>query len=109
MLICHQEVMMSALTIRGLDDATTERLKREAESRGASVNTVVKDLLRHGLGLDPAEEIADGIIACCGRLHSRFPHMKILLLAIFPDHDRGLRIGMAQVRCHSVAPIGRHR
>ncbi|MBN1782691.1 GDSL family lipase [bacterium] len=31
-----------------------------------------------------AEEIADGIIAVCGRLHSRFPKMKILLLAIFP-------------------------
>jgi len=31
-----------------------------------------------------AEEIADGIIAICGRLHTQFPKMKILLLAIFP-------------------------
>jgi hypothetical protein len=31
-----------------------------------------------------AEEIADGIIAICGRLHTQFPDMKILLLAIFP-------------------------
>ena len=53
---------MSALTIRGLDEATAERLKREAESRGASVNTVVKDLLRQGLGLDrpsPRRRYAD--------------------------------------------------
>ncbi len=31
-----------------------------------------------------AEEIADGIIAVCGRLHTQFPDMKILLLGIFP-------------------------
>ena len=31
-----------------------------------------------------AEEIADGIIAVCGRLNRRFPKMKILLLAILP-------------------------
>lgn len=31
-----------------------------------------------------AEEIADGVIAVCGRLHKQFPDMKILLLAIFP-------------------------
>ncbi len=31
-----------------------------------------------------AEEIADGIITICKRLRTRFPKMKILLLAIFP-------------------------
>ena len=31
-----------------------------------------------------AQEIADGIIAICGRLRARLPKMKILLLAIFP-------------------------
>ena len=31
-----------------------------------------------------AEEIADGIIAICGRLRTRLPQTKILLLAIFP-------------------------
>lgn len=31
-----------------------------------------------------AEEIADGIIAICGNLRTRFPEMKILMLAIFP-------------------------
>jgi beta-glucosidase len=31
-----------------------------------------------------AQQIADGIIAICGRLRTRLPHMKILLLAIFP-------------------------
>ncbi|MFC1569815.1 GDSL-type esterase/lipase family protein [bacterium] len=31
-----------------------------------------------------AEEIADGMIATCGRLHRHFPKMKILLLAILP-------------------------
>ncbi len=53
---------MSALTIRGLDEATTERLKREASIRGTSVNAVVKELLRLGLGLDrrsPRRRYAD--------------------------------------------------
>jgi beta-glucosidase len=31
-----------------------------------------------------AQEIADGIIAVCGRLRARLPETKILLLAIFP-------------------------
>ena len=31
-----------------------------------------------------AAEIADGIIAVCGRLRNRLPDMKILLLAVFP-------------------------
>jgi plasmid stability protein len=43
---------VSALTIRGLDEATSERLKHEAALRGTSVNTLVKHLLRVGLGLD---------------------------------------------------------
>ena len=42
---------MSDLTIRGLDDETVERLRREASRLGASMNAVVKDLLRGGLGL----------------------------------------------------------
>lgn len=43
---------MGAMTIRGLDDAEAARLKQEATSRGVSVNTVVKQLVREGLGLD---------------------------------------------------------
>lgn len=31
-----------------------------------------------------AEEIGDGIVAVCNKLHTQFPKMKILLLAIFP-------------------------
>jgi lysophospholipase L1-like esterase len=31
-----------------------------------------------------AEEIADGMIAVCGRLHTQFPDMRILFLGIFP-------------------------
>jgi len=42
---------MSDLTIRGLDEATAERLRQEATRRGASMNAVVKDLLRCSLGL----------------------------------------------------------
>jgi beta-glucosidase len=35
-----------------------------------------------------AGEIADGIIAVCGRLRTRLPKMKILLLAIFPREPK---------------------
>lgn len=35
-----------------------------------------------------AEEIADGIITICQRLHTQFPKMKILMLAIFPRNTR---------------------
>ena len=35
-----------------------------------------------------AEEIADGIITICKRLRTRFPKMKILLLAIFPRNPK---------------------
>jgi plasmid stability protein len=44
-------MMMADLTIRGLDEATTEQLRLEATRRGSSMNAVVKDLLRNGLGL----------------------------------------------------------
>ena len=43
---------MGAMIIRGLDDAEAARLKEEAASRGLSVNTMVKQLIREGLGLD---------------------------------------------------------
>jgi beta-glucosidase len=35
-----------------------------------------------------AEEIADGIITICQQLHTQFPKMKILMLAIFPRNPR---------------------
>ena len=43
---------MGAITIRGLTEAETARLKREAASRGSSVNALLKQLVRKGLGLE---------------------------------------------------------
>ena len=43
---------MRAMTIRGLDDDDAARLKQEASDRGVSVNTVLKQLVRAGLGLE---------------------------------------------------------
>jgi len=42
---------MSATTIRGLNEAEAGRLRDEAKSRGVSVNTLLKQLVREGLGL----------------------------------------------------------
>jgi plasmid stability protein len=44
--------MMGVMTIRGLDDAAAARLKQEANTRGVSVNSVLRQLVREGLGLD---------------------------------------------------------
>lgn len=43
---------MGAMTIRGLDEGEAARLKQEAAARGTSVNAVLKQLVREGLGLD---------------------------------------------------------
>lgn len=43
---------MNAMTIRGLDHAAAARLKAEAMSRGVSVNSLLKQLVREGLNLD---------------------------------------------------------
>jgi plasmid stability protein len=48
--------MMSAMTLRGLDETTVERLKQEARRRGISVNALLRDMVRHGLGLDSAAQ-----------------------------------------------------
>jgi plasmid stability protein len=44
---------MSNLTLRGLDEETSARLKQAAQSRGVSVNRHALELLRRGLGLVP--------------------------------------------------------
>jgi len=44
---------MSNLTLRGLDEETSARLKQLAQSRGVSVNRYALELLRGGLGLVP--------------------------------------------------------
>ena len=38
----------------------------------------------NNIGINSPEEIADGIIAICGRVRNKLPETKILLLAIFP-------------------------
>lgn len=42
---------MAAIMLRGLDDAEFARLKQEARTRGVSVNALLKQLVREGLGL----------------------------------------------------------
>lgn len=43
---------MSSMTLRGLDDETARRLKSEASRRGVSINALLKQLVRQGLGLE---------------------------------------------------------
>lgn len=42
---------MTVLTIRGIDDELDAALRTEAKAQGLSVNALVRDLLRRGLGL----------------------------------------------------------
>ena len=43
---------MGAMTIRGLDEDEATRLKRDAATRGVSVNALLKQMVREALGLD---------------------------------------------------------
>ncbi|MGV8040461.1 MAG: ribbon-helix-helix protein, CopG family [Thermoanaerobaculaceae bacterium] len=43
---------MNAMTVRGLDESDTARLKQEARRRGVSVNALLKLLVRQGLGIE---------------------------------------------------------
>ncbi len=49
----HSEkgVKMTVLTIRGIDDELGSALRREAKTRGISMNSLVLELLGRGLGL----------------------------------------------------------
>ena len=42
---------MKTITLRGLDDTLTEKLKRVAKQEGKSVNQLILDSLRERLGL----------------------------------------------------------
>jgi plasmid stability protein len=44
---------MKNISVRGIDDETASRLKAEAARRKTSVNTLVVQLLRSGVGLRP--------------------------------------------------------
>jgi len=41
---------MADLSLRGLDETTTKRLRSEAKRRGLSVNSLVIQLIREGVG-----------------------------------------------------------
>jgi hypothetical protein len=43
---------MGAMTIRGLGEDEAARLRRDAASRGVSVNSLLKLIVREALGLD---------------------------------------------------------
>ncbi len=46
---------MPNLSLRGLDDKTAKRLKAEARRRGMSVNALILQLIRQGMGLEKPE------------------------------------------------------
>jgi hypothetical protein len=46
---------MTQLTIRGVDERLGDALKREAKRRGDSVNRLVLELLREGVGQSPGQ------------------------------------------------------
>jgi plasmid stability protein len=46
---------MANLSLRGIDERTAARLKSEARRRGVSVNALVLELIRQGVGLKPRE------------------------------------------------------
>ncbi|MDZ7659449.1 hypothetical protein [Fodinibius sp.] len=47
---------MKTISIRGLDEETAAKLKDEAKRKNLSVNALVLDLVRRGIGLKPASE-----------------------------------------------------
>ena len=47
---------MKTITVRGLDGALSESLKREAEQQGKSINQFILDLLRERLGIKKAKK-----------------------------------------------------
>ncbi|MFO1429369.1 MAG: hypothetical protein U1F76_04400 [Candidatus Competibacteraceae bacterium] len=40
---------MTTLSVRGIDEQTTQLLKQEAEQRGISMNTLILELIRAGI------------------------------------------------------------
>ena len=50
---------MAILTVRGLDEATTKALKRTAEKKGVSVNSLVVEFIRERLGLEKRKLYTD--------------------------------------------------
>lgn len=48
---------MPNLSLRGLDDKTAKRLKAEARRRGVSVNALILQLVRQGVGLEKPEMV----------------------------------------------------
>ena len=46
---------MAMLSIRGIDEQTSSLLKQEAKRRGISMNALILELLRRGVGLSSAK------------------------------------------------------
>lgn len=42
---------MKAITIRGIDEAVSEKLKQTAKTEGKSINQLVLDLIRQNVGM----------------------------------------------------------
>lgn len=54
-----QEVHMGAISIRGVDEELTNRLKKEAKTSQKSLNQLVLDLLKHHVGLDKKKKFTN--------------------------------------------------
>ncbi len=57
---------MTVLTVRGIDDELDAALRREAGIRGVSVNALVREVLRRGLGLAEGPRLHDDLDALAG-------------------------------------------
>jgi plasmid stability protein len=50
--LISQEVLMKAITIRGIEPELARALKERAEHQGKSVNRFVQDMLKSSLGIE---------------------------------------------------------
>jgi plasmid stability protein len=51
-LLCYHAFMSRQLTVRNVPDDVGERLDRLASERGASLNTVVVEILKEAVGME---------------------------------------------------------
>ena len=59
-------VEMAVLTVRGVDDELGALLRSEAKKRGISMNSLVLELLRKGLGIAPGRAAHHDLDALAG-------------------------------------------
>jgi lysophospholipase L1-like esterase len=82
---------------------------QHGEVDGAAPRAVVVLIGTNNLDANSPEEIADGIWAVCGELHTRLPQANILLLALLPRSPKpdARRAKLAEVNQRIAALDGR--